>query len=658
MSPDPPTDCAPPAPDPASGGAGETDAGETDAGETPAPGAPLEAAVRDAGCGVFWLDEDLRVRRANAAFARFCGRPAAELVGVPITDLDPDWPHGPPAEALATLRARTSVGHAAALPGPGGRGGSDGNGSGAGLPVQMHLNFLSLGGLESVFGVAVDVSDRQAAEDALRHSEARYRAVTDSQTEFILRFRPAADDPDQTVTFCNAACARLLDAGVPAAVVGRPMPDYVHPDDRDAVNARVAAIAPDNPITAGENRVLTPGGRELWTAWVNRGVFAEPRPGEPPSAGRLLEVQAVGRDVTDRVLADAALARAKERYASLVEDSPELVNRWRPDGTLTYANRTYAQFFDLPPGPAADRNVLADLSPHDRAKVDRALAAMTPDTPLARVVTRERRRDGALREIEWIKRGFFKKAPDGTDTGELAEVQCVGRDATDRREARRALRRSEALLRGVLDDMDEMVVRYRPDGVYTYANRAFCEARGTSPGALVGRAGVFDRLREDAADVIRARHAAATPEDPRGSVVIPIDLPDGATRWEEWTVRALFADPDPADPHAAPRVAEFQSVGRDMTGEIARESRRRAAADAAGKLAALSPREREVLTAVADGVTNKVIARRLGITERTVEKHRSAAMRKLGVRSAAELVRVAVAAEAASSAEIPAAPPA
>ena len=617
----------------------------------PAAGGPdpgLEAAVREAGCGVFWLDEDLRVRRANGAFARFCGRPREELTGTPIRELDPGWPHGGPADALAALRTTASAGHAATLPGPDGRG----------LPVQLHLNYLSLGGLESLFGVAVDVSDRQAAEDALRASEARYRAVTDTLTEYVLRFRPAADDPDQTVTFCNAACARLLNAGDPGDIVGRPMPDFVHPDDRAAVNARVASITAENPVAVGENRVLAPGGRELWTSWVNRGVFADPAPGEPASGAKLLEIQCVGRDVTDRVLADAALARARERYASLVEDSPELVSRWRPDGTLTYANRAYARFFGLPPGPAGDINVFDGMSGHDLEKARAALAAMTPDAPLARVVTRKLRHDGAPREIEWVERGFFGKAAGGAGAGELEEVQSVGRDVTDRREARRALRRGEALMRAILDDMEEMVVRWTPDGTFAYANRAYCRSRGKAADELIGRASIFDDMREGVAAAVREQAAAVTPEDPGGQSVIPVDLPDGRTRWEEWTGRAIFADPDPAAPEAPPRVAVFQGVGRDVTDQIAGESRRKAAAEAAAKLAALSPREREVLTAVADGTTNKVIARRLGITERTVEKHRSAAMRKLGVRSAAELVRVAVAAEAAPPPPPDPAPPA
>jgi DNA-binding CsgD family transcriptional regulator len=60
----------------------------------------------------------------------------------------------------------------------------------------------------------------------------------------------------------------------------------------------------------------------------------------------------------------------------------------------------------------------------------------------------------------------------------------------------------------------------------------------------------------------------------------------------------------------------------------------------AGSLALLSRREREVCAAVARGLLNKQIAAELGISERTVREHRGAAMKKLGVRSAAELGRL------------------
>tara|TARA_R110001592_G_scaffold36143_1_gene122016 strand:+ start:498 stop:1118 length:621 start_codon:yes stop_codon:yes gene_type:complete len=58
------------------------------------------------------------------------------------------------------------------------------------------------------------------------------------------------------------------------------------------------------------------------------------------------------------------------------------------------------------------------------------------------------------------------------------------------------------------------------------------------------------------------------------------------------------------------------------------------------RIASLSDREREVFECVAEGKMNKVIALDLGISERTVEVHRSHVMKKLEARTLAQLVRL------------------
>lgn len=63
---------------------------------------------------------------------------------------------------------------------------------------------------------------------------------------------------------------------------------------------------------------------------------------------------------------------------------------------------------------------------------------------------------------------------------------------------------------------------------------------------------------------------------------------------------------------------------------------------ATGRLDVLSVREKEILAALAEGLSNKEIGARLFISHRTVDTHRTNLMKKLGVHNIAELVRIAI----------------
>ena len=69
---------------------------------------------------------------------------------------------------------------------------------------------------------------------------------------------------------------------------------------------------------------------------------------------------------------------------------------------------------------------------------------------------------------------------------------------------------------------------------------------------------------------------------------------------------------------------------------------RRKMMEARNRIASLSPREREVLDWLAEGRSNKMIARELHISPRTVEIHRANMMTKLGAHHAAEAVRLRI----------------
>jgi FixJ family two-component response regulator len=82
-----------------------------------------------------------------------------------------------------------------------------------------------------------------------------------------------------------------------------------------------------------------------------------------------------------------------------------------------------------------------------------------------------------------------------------------------------------------------------------------------------------------------------------------------------------------------------------VSAAIERDTRRRQETAARGSLetryATLTPREREVMAHVVAGLMNKQVAGALHLSEITVKIHRGNVMRKMGVRSLADLVRQA-----------------
>ncbi len=94
-----------------------------------------------------------------------------------------------------------------------------------------------------------------------------------------------------------------------------------------------------------------------------------------------------------------------------------------------------------------------------------------------------------------------------------------------------------------------------------------------------------------------------------------------------------------------PKPFRDQDMLDAVTAAIERDRKRRTsdgdAAQVRDRFATLSPREQQVMMLVTTGKMNKQVAGDLGLSEITVKIHRGAAMRKMGARTLADLVRMA-----------------
>lgn len=103
----------------------------------------------------------------------------------------------------------------------------------------------------------------------------------------------------------------------------------------------------------------------------------------------------------------------------------------------------------------------------------------------------------------------------------------------------------------------------------------------------------------------------------------------------------VFKEAPPAELREAVRAVDRGEIHRPRP-RARKAPASRVEVPEGGRLAALTPREVDVLRNVAAGRTNKEIAARLAIGTRTVETHRESLMQKLGVRHVAGLIRVAI----------------
>ncbi len=156
--------------------------------------------------------------------------------------------------------------------------------------------------------------------------------------------------------------------------------------------------------------------------------------------------------------------------------------------------------------------------------------------------------------------------------------------------------------------------------------------------------------------------AEASPEEP-GCVVLDIRMPgmDGLTLQERMSERGFNAPIVFVSAHgsvsASVRAMKHGAVDflekpfeeDDLLGAVDRaialdvELRERRSSNARFRrgLENLTSREYEVMTHVIAGRLNKIIARELGVSEKTVKVHRGRVMKKMEARSLAELVRMA-----------------
>lgn len=138
----------------------------------------------------------------------------------------------------------------------------------------------------------------------------------------------------------------------------------------------------------------------------------------------------------------------EDRYASIVEESPDWIIRFSPSGIITFANRAVLEAYKMSLEAIQGQSLYALMDADQRAGHEQVVAKLTPLAPHV---------DGndlwlAGRLIHWRKSGIFDKSD------RLVEIQAIGRDITAEHEMLQQLRRDAGkLVTKVTDKSNEML---------------------------------------------------------------------------------------------------------------------------------------------------------------------------------------------------------
>ncbi|MBW4470118.1 MAG: PAS domain S-box protein [Stenomitos rutilans HA7619-LM2] len=291
-----------------------------------------------------------------------------------------------------------------------------------------------------------EIAERRQAEVALQQAEARYRSIFENAIEGIFQ-----STPDGRYLSANAALAKLYGYASPEELIAT-LTDiahqlYVDPTRRAEFSRLVQR---HGTVAKFESQVYR---RDQSTIWVSENARAVYSP-----QGELLYYEGTSEDITERKQAELALQQSEARYRAVVEDQTEMIDRFLPDGTITFVNDAYCRCHGKTREELIGQNFILLSPEHAREGIRRKIASLNRDCP---AVTSDQlfiTPDGEVRWHQWTDRILFD------EQGKVIEFQATGRDITEQKQAEQALRESEAKNSALLHVIPDFWIRHHRDG--------------------------------------------------------------------------------------------------------------------------------------------------------------------------------------------------
>jgi PAS domain S-box-containing protein len=322
-----------------------------------------------------------------------------------------------------------------------------------------------------VSGFIVDITERKQAEESLRESEDRYRSVVESQTELICRYLP-----DATLTFVNAPYCRYF-GKTQEELIGTKFLDLIPEPPREVVRKHIESLVENPRVEIEEHEVLLPNGDMGWQQWIDHAIL--------DAGGKVVEFQAVGRDITERKQMEEELRDSEERLRLALEAGRMGVWEWDMETDALKWSKEHYTIMGLEPfsvGPKnyhtwADRVYPDDLPVTTRA-IRRAIEEKGEYCCEYRVIWP----DGSVRWVEGRGKPIYGEG------GQCLKVNGLIVDISERKEAEEALRLSEdKFSKAFRSSPDAIAIGRQADGMVLEVNGRWEEILGYARHEAVGR---------------------------------------------------------------------------------------------------------------------------------------------------------------------------
>ncbi|KUK97032.1 MAG: PAS domain S-box protein [Methanothrix sp.] len=316
----------------------------------------------------------------------------------------------------------------------------------------------------------------------------------------------------------------------------------IHPDEFLWLRPKMdGARAGSLNISENEYRIVRKDGEVAWVHELVQIVCEGP--------GHSAKVEGVLYDITFRKRTEAALKDSESRYRELAGLLPLIAFELDLEGRVTFYNQKGLEVFGYSPEDLRRGLTIFDVIVNDdpdelEGGFRLALKGVCPDYELLM-----KRKDGSAFPT------IIKTAPIIRD-GHPSGLRGIIVDISERKEMEEALRESERFYRTIIEDQTDLICRFRPDGVITFANDAYYRYFGKTREELIGQT-FMPLIPEEDQEMVRQKFSSLSRDSPLTSYEHRVVLPGGLVRWQRWTDRAIFDD--------SGELVEFQSVGQDIT---------------------------------------------------------------------------------------------